>query len=176
MEQWKVDIMNRFKSCGNKNKIHFRQRGFGLLELLIAMSILAIGTLGIMKLQMQSGLGNADSRNQGAATNLARSKMEELKRLESYTVQEGVKPDLVDPDSGNDLGNWSPPDYSEGPFNESQDESSAKIYTLSWNVVDDFPITDFKTVRVRVSWNQGKRARYVDVESQVGLKDLEYFE
>ena len=55
-----------------------RRDGFGLLELLIAMTILAIGMLGIMKLQMQSGFGNAASRETSAAVTLARSKMEAL--------------------------------------------------------------------------------------------------
>ena len=66
------------------------QGGFGLLELMIAMTILAIGILGIMKLQMQASFGNSASRNTSAAVNLARSKLESLKRVGSYSVQEGV--------------------------------------------------------------------------------------
>ena len=66
------------------------QGGFGLLELMIALTILAIGILGIMKLQMQSSFGNAASRNTSAAVNLARSKLESLKRVGSYSIQEGV--------------------------------------------------------------------------------------
>jgi len=157
--------------------------GFGLLELLIALTILAIGMLGITKLQMQSSFGNVGSRNQSAAANLARSKLEELKRVGAYSVQGGVVVDLVDPESANpaatiDLGDWSTPDFTEGPFNESQDPSNplGKIFTRSWNVVDNYPIVDFKTIRIRVSWNSAGRPRYVEMETQIGLKDLEYFD
>jgi len=152
------------------------QGGFGLLELLFAMTILAIGTLGIMKMQMQAGFGNVSSRQNSAAVNLARSKMEELKRIGAYSVQEGAIPSLVDPDTGNDLGNWNPPDFTEGPMNESADPGmGGKIYTRSWNVVQDFPIPNFKTVRVRVSWTANGQEKHIDLETQIGLKDLEYF-
>jgi prepilin-type N-terminal cleavage/methylation domain-containing protein len=163
--------------------MYIHMGGFGLLELLIALSILAIGILGITKLQMQSSFGNVGSRNQSAAANLARSKMEELKRVGSYSIQEGSVVDLVDPESANpattiDLGDWSTPDFTEGPFNEAQDPSSSlgKIFTRSWNVVDNYPIVDFKTVRIRVSWNQAGQPRYVEMETQIGLKDLQYFD
>ena len=157
--------------------------GFGLLELLIALTILAVGILGVTKLQMQSSFGNAGSRSQSAAANLARSKLEELKRIGAYSVQEGAVLDLVDPESANppttiDLADWSTPDFTEGPFNESQDPSNplGKIYTRSWNVVDNHPIVNFKTVRIRVSWNQAGQPRHVDMETQIGLKDLQYFD
>jgi len=166
-----------------RRPVSLKQGGFGLLELLIALTILAIGTLGIMKLQMQSSFGNVGSRNQSAAANLARSKLEELKRVGAYSVQVGATASLVDPESANpaatiDLGDWSTPDFTEGPFNESQDASNplGKIFTRSWNVVDNYPIINFKTIRVRVNWNQGGQPRHVDMETQIGLKNLIYFE
>jgi len=153
------------------------QGGFGLLELLIAMTILAIGMLGIMKLQMQSGFGNAASRNNSAAVNLARSKMEELKRIGAYSIQGGAIPSLADSSTANDLADWSSPDFTEGPFNESADPGTGgKIFTRSWNVVHDYPIANFKTIRVRVSWVAEGQQKYVDMETQIGLKNMVYFE
>jgi len=179
-------MMNAYKvdPCGGSFKdsrafqmlIPRVQGGFGLLELLIAMTILAIGMLGIMKLQMQAGFGNVSSRHNSAAVNLARSKMEELKRIGSYSLQEGAIPALADSDTTNDLDDWTTPDFTEGPMNESADASlGGKIFTRSWNVVQDFPIPNFKTVRVRVSWTANGQYKYVDLETQIGLKDLEYF-
>jgi len=151
--------------------------GFGLLELLIAMTILAIGMLGIMKLQMQAGFGNAASRHNSAAVNLARSKMEELKRIGAYSIQGGAIAGLADTNTTNDLADWSSPDFTEGPYNESADSGSGgKIFTRSWNVVHDFPITGFKTIRIRVSWMSHGQEKHVDMETQIGLKDMEFFE
>ena len=152
--------------------------GFGLLELLIAMTILAIGMLGIMKLQMQSGIGNVSSRHNSAAVNLARSKMEELKRIGAYSIQGGAIPALADTDTTNDLADWTTPDFTEGPLNESEDasDSQGKIFTRSWNIVQDYPITGFKTIRVRVSWVTGGQEKHVDMETQIGRKNMIYFE
>jgi prepilin-type N-terminal cleavage/methylation domain-containing protein len=152
------------------------QGGFGLLELIIAMTILAIGMLGIMKLQMQSGFGNAASRQTTAAVNLARSKMEEIRRIGAYTFLAPTIAALADTNTTNDLGDWSPPDFSEGPFNESMDASAGgKIFTRSWNVVHDYPITGFKTIRIRVSWTTLAEEKHVDIETQIGRKRSKYF-
>jgi hypothetical protein len=147
------------------------------------MTILAIGLLGIMKLQMQSGFGNVHSRQQSAAVNLARSKMEEIKRIGAWSIQgdpitgQEAIPALMDTDTSYDLNNWSSPDFSEGPLNEDEDSSNprGKIYTRAWNVVHDYPIPDFKTIRVRVSWTTGGQYKYVELETQIGKKDLQYF-
>jgi prepilin-type N-terminal cleavage/methylation domain-containing protein len=162
--------------------------GFTLVEVLIAVTILAIGLLGIVKMQMQSGIGNVTSRNMTGAVNLARSKMEELKRVAAYSVQEGIDVELIDPDplganptAGQieaELGNWASPDFTEGPYNEAETTAAAwdVIFYRDWNVVDDVPIADFKTVRIRVRWTEGSTARSVEIESHIGLKDLVYFE
>ena len=153
------------------------ESGFGLLELMIALTIMAVGILGIMKLQMQASFGNIASRNNTAAVNLARSKLESLKRVGSYSIQEGVVVELQDQNGSTALNNWTTPDFSEGPLNESEENSSfGKIFTRKWNIADNTPMSNFKTVRVRVEWLHNGEPRHVDLETQVGLKDLEYFQ
>ena len=183
------DSCNRVRSlkqAAAKGVLPGNKGGFGLLELLIALTILAIGMLGIMKLQMQSGFGNVSSRHNRAAVNLARSKMEELKRIEAWTVQPNAQTgltviaDIDDTRPTNDLDDWSSPDFTDpgNPMNESQDPSDpqGKIFNRYWNVVHDHPIPGFKTIRIRVSWVTQGQAKYVDLETQIGQKDGVYFE
>ena len=55
------------------------QNGFTLLEVIIALSILSIGLLALLGLQVAVVRGNAGSRNLTSAVMLAEAKNEELK-------------------------------------------------------------------------------------------------
>ena len=55
------------------------QNGFTLIEVLIALSILSIGLLALLGLQVAVVRGNAGSRNLTSAVMLAEAKNEELK-------------------------------------------------------------------------------------------------
>ncbi len=57
------------------------QKGFSLLEMLIALVILSVGLLGAAEMQLTSISGNALSNNVSIATGLAQNKIEELKKL-----------------------------------------------------------------------------------------------
>ena len=162
------------------NHVIAKDRGFTLIELLIAMMILAIGLLGIVRLQMQSGFGNATARHMSSAVNLARNKIEELKKLREYYIPtaggaEIVDTDLVDPDSGNDLGDWTNPDHADGAL-LAEDGTPGGMFTREWNVVDNMPDANIKTVRVRVSWNEGSTPRSVVLETQIARKNLDYYQ
>lgn len=160
-----------------------RQSGFTLIELMLAMVILSVGVLGIVKLQMQTSTGNLVSRNQTAAVNLARSKMEELRRVKEYYIntQGGAtqypagNPRLQNDGDNADLGNWSSPDKQEtGTFDEGLNEGGR--YTIAWNIADNAPEIFMKTVRVRVTWMQGSIPKYVELETQIARKNLEYYQ
>jgi prepilin-type N-terminal cleavage/methylation domain-containing protein len=56
-----------------------RQGGYTLVEVMMALTILAIGSAGIFSLQTVAIGGNADSANLTAATNIARLWMDHLK-------------------------------------------------------------------------------------------------
>ena len=57
------------------------EKGFSLLELLIALVVLSVGLLGMAEMQVTSISGNAFSNNVTIATGLAQNKIEELKKL-----------------------------------------------------------------------------------------------
>jgi type IV pilus assembly protein PilV len=116
-------VFAKKKVCGN-------QPGFTLLEVLIAISILTIGLLGVAQMQIMGIRGNYFSGNTTTALALAEEKMEDLLG-DTYTAVA----------SGNDANN---------PIDETG--QAGGIYTRIWVVADDNPITDTKTVTVNVSW------------------------
>lgn len=103
--------------------------GIGLVEIIIAMLIFAIGISAAIQILPVSNASTTRSRNITIATNLAQEKIEEMS---------GV------PFSHGDLaaGTHTDPD---NPLKEH--------FTRSWNVVDDVPLTGMKALDVTVSFN-----------------------
>jgi len=103
-----------------------RTEGFTLLEILIAIFILSFGILAVASMQVSSIRGNGMAGRLTEGTQLACDRMEEL-MSRSYTHSDLTAGTHTDP---------SPPSG----------------YTVTWNVTDDSPITDTKTVTVTVTW------------------------
>jgi type IV pilus assembly protein PilV len=140
-----------------KRPILLNQKGFSLLEALIAMMIVTVGLLavGLMQIGAMKGNTNAISRSDGVA--MAQSVMDVLRTLP-------LDDDRLD-DNGNalDAGESSPPDATAA--DHGGDEifaanpvagSNGQTYTVFWNVVDDDPVDNAKTVRVYVYWNDNR--------------------
>jgi len=101
------------------------QRGFSLIEVLIAMTIFAIGVLALAEMQITAIRGNAFSSTTTDGTTLAQDRIEQLMNA-PY--------DDANLNSGN-----------HGPQTQG-------IYNVSWNVIDDTPVANTKTVNVSVTW------------------------
>ena len=110
------------------------QSGFTLIEVLIGISILTIGLLGVAKMQVTAIQGNYFSGNTTTALALAEQRMEALL---------GTDYNDAAMDSGNhDDGNMD--DAGQGP---------AGIYHRTYDVVDGTPIPNVtKTVTITVGW------------------------
>ena len=63
-----------------KNKL-FNNKGFTLIEVVIAMAVIAIGMFSIMGLIITATKGNSHSEKVTTATTLAQDKMEQIKGL-----------------------------------------------------------------------------------------------
>jgi len=98
--------------------------GFTLIEVLMAMTIFAIGILAVTSMQIKAIGGNTSAKIQTEETRLATERMERLIGL---------------PYDHGDL------DEAGNPHQEFHG-----IYTVAWNVTDNQPITGTKTIRLSV--------------------------
>jgi Tfp pilus assembly protein PilV len=100
-----------------------------MIEILIAMLIFGIGIAAAIRTLPVSNRAAARSRNLTMATNLAQEKIEELMSV-PFTDADLTAGDHVDPDNPLD-----------------------RIFTRTWSVTDDVPLTEMKRVDVTVSYD-----------------------
>jgi prepilin-type N-terminal cleavage/methylation domain-containing protein len=145
-------------------------RGFTLIELMISVCIMAIAFAGLATMQIACINGNAIASNLTTAITLAQDTMEELMGLDYNDT------DLVDNNAGNNdylstaildfNGAGAPLEKDDDHREENIDAegNAGGIYTRTWNVADDQPVSGRKTVVIHVLW----QAHQVSVSSIVG--------
>jgi len=103
-----------------------KEKGFTLLEVIVAISILTIGILAVASMQISSIRGNSFAGGVTEGTTWAGDQVERLMAL---------------PYDHNDL------DQAHNPHQATEGK-----YTINWNVTDDTPMTNTKTINVTVTW------------------------
>ena len=122
--------------------VRLNQRGYSLIEVLIALGIFAIGFLAVASMQVSANLGTRNACEASEASALAANQMENLMLVP------------FDEDGG-DL------DPAENPHQVSNGK-----YMIEWSVADSDlnadGINEAKTVQLSVSWKRlGGRQRTV---------------
>ena len=110
------------------------QKGFTLLEVMIAVFLLAVAIMGAASLTTSVIKGNSSSQTLTTATTLAKDKIEELKASTYTTATEAASM-------------WTGEDYA-ATNGTVQASAAGSYYTRSWTA----PGTNTKTITVTVTW------------------------
>jgi len=130
--------LNRSKQC--------LEEGFTLIEVMVAMLVFSIGILGVVTMQTSSVSGNAKARYISEAANFASDRMETLLDTDYSLIIDGA-PGTNAGIAGLDDGS------SAGTTADASAVSTDGLYNIYWNVVDNLPTSDSKTIRVLVTSN-----------------------
>jgi type IV pilus assembly protein PilV len=112
------------------------ENGFTLVEVLIALTIFAIGMLGVAAMQITGIQGNATAKWHTQSSSWATAEVERLMTLP-----------------------YGHADLAAGAHSPVTREH----YTVSWSVTEDDPIDNVKTLAVTVNWDDrgtGKNTRF----------------
>ncbi|MDA3819829.1 MAG: prepilin-type N-terminal cleavage/methylation domain-containing protein [Candidatus Delongbacteria bacterium] len=160
------------------------QNGFTLIEVMIAITVLAIGILGVAKMQLSAVKGNSYASGLTEATAFAQNKMEELVALayddadlydddgDDDDLNDGDGTNQDDNDNGIDdddegtsvdgISNFGLDDTTLHPDGSQQGSGATNIqYNIFWNIAVDEPAVNAKHIRVYVQWQQNGATRNV---------------
>jgi type IV pilus assembly protein PilV len=131
------------------------EKGFTLLEVIVAISVLTIGLLAVASMQVSAIRGNASAYGITEATSWAADQVEKLMVLpydhselvdtDGDGTDEDVNGDGVDDDGGN-FG------LEDTTVNTADHQVTRGKYTVYWNIAADVEADNTKTVNVIVTW------------------------
>jgi len=125
--------------------------GFTLIEVMIAMGILAIGLLAVAAMQVHAMRGGRDGRHLTQATAVARTQLEQFQRMD------------FDAPALTATAGWAPLPAQQitrtvqaNPANQVE-----ATYNLQWRVTDLNAPTTLKDIDVQVTWSEANRPNRV---------------
>ena len=127
--------------------------GFTMIELMVAVAVLAMAVLGISQAYSVGFMGMADARDRTVATNFAREAMENVKNMDFELI-------II-----TDEENPVVPEILNGKFN--------RLVTIAKEIIDEVEILELKKVNTEVNWlDRNGNLKKVVIETLIYNKDL----
>ena len=130
------------KKRGTEIRAMQKDAGFTLIEVVVAISILAVGLLGVAAMQTSAIQVNSAAGQMTTRMNWAQDKIEELKAL---TFSDPWLEAAGNPPNVDSAGNTHEQTTSDG-------------YTVRWDIADNTPVPNTKRIVVTVA-GKGKTSR-----------------
>jgi len=133
--------MDRLTDAGRRRAR--RREGFTLIEVMVALGILAAGLLAVAAAQLYAMRGGTTGRHTTDAAAIAHSQLERFQRADFTTLV---------PTAG-----WAPAGGQtvQTVVQTSPADQVEMTYTVQWRIADVTP--DLKSVDVRVTWDEPNR-------------------
>lgn len=145
-----------------KTPLH-NEQGFTLVEVMIAITILAIGIFGTAKLQLSFMQSNTKARIITVGSAQSQEMIEELASrdyddpLFNDGDGDGTGEDVDQNGIDDDAGNFGLDDETTATADGNAVRTQApNTYNFFWNVAVDHPEAGLKTINVIVKWNDEK--------------------
>ena len=132
------------------------EKGFTILEVIVAISILTIGLLAVASMQVSAIRGNASAYGITEATSWASD------RIEKLTVLPYDHADLQDKDEDGSAGLEDATEAMDDNPNTPPTHGKYKVY---WNVAVDDTADGTKTVNVIVTWTDHGIQKHVSIRN-----------
>jgi len=149
-----------------KNKKNIDNNGFTLIEILIAITVFAIGILALGSMQISSMNGNADAQRITDASVLAQDQLEEVMALDyddpllNDDDSDGTNQDADDDGDDDDGGDFGLNDTTNPDGSTQIQIGTSRAYNVFWNVAVDEPATGNKIIRIIVKKTQGNQSEF----------------
>ena len=154
-------MLEKMKTCKS-------EQGYTLIEVLIAITILAFGLMAVATMQVTAIKTNAIASGMSQGLTLAQAKVEELMNLPYSALDDtdldGTDEDVDDDGVDDDLDNFGLDDTVEGDDSDKDPPETIGRYSIYWNVAVDEPVTDSRTIRVIVTWTERGREKRIALD------------